>query len=68
MVSDGQTGLLFEAGDARDLASKAAWMWEHPRDARAMGSASYKVFQERFQPEHCYRILVGVYETLIRSK
>jgi len=68
MVPDKQTGLLFEAGDAQDLANKAAWMWEHPREAVTMGSNGLKVFQERFQAEHCYKTLVGVYESLAESR
>jgi glycosyltransferase involved in cell wall biosynthesis len=68
IVSDKQTGLLFEAGDSRDLANKATWMWDHPQEAEVMGRNALKAYQERFQAEQCYRILVGVYESLIQSK
>ena len=68
LVSDKETGLLFEAGNSLDLAKKAAWMWEHPREAKIMGSKGLKVYEERFKPEHCYKVLVSVYESLVNSK
>ena len=68
LVSDNQTGLLFEAGNSLDLANKAAWMWEHPLDAKAMGNRGFEVYSERFRPEQCYRVLVGAYEHLIESE
>ena len=33
LVSDKQTGLLFDPGNAQDLAEKARWMWNHPIEA-----------------------------------
>ena len=68
LVTDNQTGLLFEAGNALDLAKKAAWMWEHPREAETMGSNGLKAYEERFKPEHCYGVLFRVYESLVNSK
>lgn len=64
LVSDQQTGLLFEAGNPIDLAKKASWMWDHPQDARRMGENGLKVYKERFTPEHCYNTLMGVYNRL----
>ncbi len=37
LVSDKQTGLLFEAGNALDLAEKARWLWSHTTEARTIG-------------------------------
>ena len=38
VVDDGVTGLLFEAGNARDLASKANWLAAHPDERYRMGA------------------------------
>lgn len=68
LVSDRQTGLLFESGDSRDLADKAGWLWNHPIEARKMGENGLSTYKERFTEEHCYQTLIQVYERLINSR
>lgn len=68
LVSHKQTGLLFEAGSAPDLAEKAKWMWDHPGDANIMGGNGRIAYKERFTQDQCYETLLGVYERLINSK
>jgi glycosyltransferase involved in cell wall biosynthesis len=68
LVSDKQTGLLFEAGSALDLSKKARWMWDHPEDSNEMGRNALALYEERFTPERCYKTLVEVYEKLINRK
>jgi glycosyltransferase involved in cell wall biosynthesis len=68
LVSDKQTGLLFEPGNALDLADKAQWMWDHPDEADAMGRNGQKIYRERFTQEQCYKTLMEVYERLAGSK
>lgn len=68
LVSDKQTGLLFEPGNALDLAEKASWMWAHPAEARAMGRNGLNTYKERYTPDQCYRTLIGVYERLMDLK
>jgi glycosyltransferase involved in cell wall biosynthesis len=68
LVSDQQTGLLFEAGNASDLADKAQWMWSHPAEANVMGVNGLCAYQERFTQDQCYKTLIDVYERLINSK
>jgi glycosyltransferase involved in cell wall biosynthesis len=68
LVSAGQTGLLFEPGDALDLADKAKWMWAHPSEASVMGRNGRNTYKERFTQDQCYKTLVEVYEGLINSK
>lgn len=67
LVSDGQTGLLFEPGNPQDLADKAQWMWSHPADAKAMGRNGLEVYKEKFTPERCYKTLIGVYEKVVNT-
>ena len=61
LVDDGVTGLLFEPGDAKDLARKATWLFEHPEDARRMGLAARRVFEDRYTLERNYHRLMGIY-------
>lgn len=68
LLSDQQTGLLFEAGNSLDLAEKANWIWNHPADARKMGENGFYVYKARYTPDQCYETLVGVYQRLIDSK
>ena len=68
LVSDKQTGLLFEPGNALDLADKAQWMWDHPDEADAMGQNGQQIYRERFTQEQCYKTLMEVYERLTGSK
>ncbi len=68
LVSDKQTGLLFEPGNAHDLAEKARWMWLHPAEAVTMGGNGFNIYKERFTQEQCYQTLLEVYERLINSK
>lgn len=68
LVVAGQTGLLFESGDAIDLANKAKWMWQHPSEANVMGSNGRNLYKERFTQDQCYKTLIEVYEGLINSK
>jgi len=68
LVSDKQTGLLFEPGNALDLVDKARWMWDHPAEASAMGKNGLNAYTERFTQDECYKTLVEVYERLINSK
>jgi glycosyltransferase involved in cell wall biosynthesis len=68
LVSDQQTGLLFEAGNAHDLADKARWMWNHPAEADIMGNKGLITYQERFTQDQCHQTLIEVYERLINSR
>lgn len=47
-VAEGATGLLFEPGDARDLASKIETLLDDPALRQAMGEAGRRRFEERF--------------------
>jgi len=68
LVSDQKTGLLFEAGNAVDLANKARWLWDHPTEASAMGRSGFELYRERYTENQCYGTLIEVYERLINSR
>jgi glycosyltransferase involved in cell wall biosynthesis len=66
IVEEGRTGLLFQAGDAKDLAEKIRWAWSHPDDMEAMGREARRIYGAKFSEETHYAIIVQAYESAIR--
>jgi glycosyltransferase involved in cell wall biosynthesis len=67
IVENGITGLHFEAGNPRDLAEKALWMFEHPEECRRMGENARKVYEEKYTPETNYQQLMAIYRNVIEE-
>lgn len=61
IIEDGKTGLLFNPGDAVDLASKAQWLLDHPQQAQALGDNARQVYLEKYTPEQNYQQLMEIY-------
>lgn len=62
LVDDGVSGLLFEAGNANDLAAKLAWARNNPASLRAMGVRARAIYEERFTARENYMQLMSIYE------
>ncbi len=67
IVEDGRTGLLFEPGDAADLAAKIEWAWSHPGDLCVMGLEARREYEERYAAEKNYTQLMGIYEQAVAA-
>jgi glycosyltransferase involved in cell wall biosynthesis len=65
MVEDGVTGLLFEPGDAEDLAGKMKLLWEGSRLCRKMGRAGREKAMRQYNGDLFYKRLIAVYEKAI---
>jgi glycosyltransferase involved in cell wall biosynthesis len=65
MVTHERTGLLFNPGDAADLARKVRWAFEHPEAMQAMRAAARREFEEKYTAESNYKMLIGIYEEAI---
>lgn len=65
VVTDGVTGLLFNPGDAKDLADKIAWARAHPEAMAAMGRNARAEYEAKYTPEKNYQILLSIYEEAI---
>ncbi len=61
LVSDGQTGLLFDAGDASSLATRLAWAQAHPTEMRQMGLRARAVYEAEFAPQRNLEQLLAIY-------
>jgi len=68
IVRDGETGLLFEPGNPRDLADKAAWALAHPEQMAAMGRNARAQYEAEFSAEVNYRRLMEIYDGVLEQK
>lgn len=67
LIEDGQTGLLFEAGNPRALAEKIRWACQHPEAMQAMGRRARLVYEQEFTAERNHEHLMQVYAEAIGS-
>lgn len=67
LVRDGETGLLFEPGNARDLAARMAWALAHPERMEAMGRNARKQYEAEFSADTNYRRLLDIYQEAIAA-
>jgi glycosyltransferase involved in cell wall biosynthesis len=65
IVTDGVTGLHFEAGVPEDLARAVQWAWEHPAEMAHMGSRARLEYESRYSAEGNYPLLIAAYERAI---
>jgi glycosyltransferase involved in cell wall biosynthesis len=68
LVHHGQTGLLFTAGDAADLARTMRWAHEHPDEMATMGRNARARYESHYTPDINYRQLRAIYRDAIDYK
>ncbi len=68
LVRDGTTGLLFEAGNADDLASKMAWAEAHPEDMQRMGRNARQEYEMKYTPARNYEALMSIYGAAMSTR
>jgi glycosyltransferase involved in cell wall biosynthesis len=62
ICEDTQTGLLFEPGDAADLALKLRWVLDNPARVDAMRQAARRTYETRYTMHENCRVLIQAYE------
>lgn len=67
IVSDGETGLLFEPGNPRDLADRMAWALANPERMAQMGRNARTQYEAEFSAEVNYRRLMEIYGQAIAA-
>ena len=67
LVDDGVTGLLFEPGNANDLAGKMRMLWDDGARCREMGARGREKAAQEFELGRYWSRLRGVYESAIES-
>ncbi|MBI4890230.1 MAG: glycosyltransferase family 4 protein [Acidobacteria bacterium] len=68
LVTEGQTGLFFKAGDSNDLSRVVRWAWEHPKATAAMGQKARSEFLRRYTAEANYPMLLDCYEKALSQR
>lgn len=67
LIQDGVTGLLFESGNAFDLAEKMRWAQAHPDALAKMGENARRQFDLHYSEEENYRQLMSIYKEAIQA-
>jgi glycosyltransferase involved in cell wall biosynthesis len=65
LIDDGVTGLLFEPGNAKDLADKLRWCRDHPDAVARMGLAARATYLRRYTAQSNYTQLLAIYQDAI---
>ncbi len=66
MVRGGETGLLFDPGNAEDLASAIAWLAGHPDECMEMGRRAREFAEREYSPESHYPRLIEAYKRVLQ--
>jgi glycosyltransferase involved in cell wall biosynthesis len=61
LVEEGHTGLLFEPGDARDLARQMMWAESNPHAMQEMGRAARLKYEAELTANANYQMLSAIY-------
>jgi glycosyltransferase involved in cell wall biosynthesis len=61
-VHHNHSGLLFEPGDARDLARQVRWAFDNPAELRAMRANARLEYEQKYTAERNYKMLMAIYE------
>lgn len=67
IVEDHVTGLLFNPGDAADLAEKMAWAAGHGAEMAQMGRAAHAEYLRKYSPSINYQIMQDIYQDAIAA-
>ena len=68
LVRNGETGLLFDPGNAADLAHKMQWADSHPEAMLRMGEDARSEYENKYTPETNFRQLMAIYNEAIDSR
>ncbi len=67
LVEDGVTGLLFESGNANDLAAKMKWAQKNPEQMREMGQNARIKYEAEYTANQNYNQLIAIYRDAIEE-
>lgn len=67
LIDDGFTGLLFEPGNAKDLAEKLQWADSHPEEMLKMGREARWEYETKYTSAINFKQLMGIYKDAIHA-
>jgi glycosyltransferase involved in cell wall biosynthesis len=62
LVKEGETGLLFNPGDAQDLVTKIQWAQAHPAEMAQMGRQARRQYEQEFNADVNFELLMAIYQ------
>jgi len=68
LIEPGRSGLLFEAGDADDLARQVARVTGSPDELVQMRVGARRLYEERYTAERNYPVLLGAYAQALNRR
>lgn len=68
LIINGTNGILFEPGNAEDLAAKISYLFSHKKEREIMGKNANNIYRTCFDKEKNYCDLMDIYEKTIRKK
>jgi glycosyltransferase involved in cell wall biosynthesis len=68
LIEPGRSGLLFEAGDADDLARQVARVTGSPDELVQMRVGARRLYEERYTAERNYPVLLGAYAQALNGR
>ncbi len=68
IVEEEKNGLLFDPGNADDLARKVEQILQNPEQNITMGKTSREMYQEKYSPEKNVEQLTALYQTVLKRK
>lgn len=66
LVENNVTGLLFEPGDAHDLALKIKILWDNPQLCKDMGQAGRRKAEQEYSEQVYFQRLMDIYARAVR--
>ena len=67
IVEDRKTGLLYEPGNADELANCIRTLWQNPELCQKLGEAGRRKAREEYDADRLLDRLLGIYEKVIRE-
>ena len=58
LIEDGQTGLLYESGNSKQLAERMTWAIEHQDESIKIGKNARKIQREKYLSSNQYKALI----------
>ncbi len=67
LVRDGETGLLFDPGNAEDLALKLKWADDNAESMLRMGQNARREYEQRYTSQSNFNQLIAIYRDAIHA-
>ena len=68
IIDEGETGLLFDPGQAEDLTNKIIWAQDHPEEMSVMGRTARARYEEKYCAETNLLQIENVYRSVMRPQ